>query len=178
MGVVSNKPLERDELDFRIQIDTKSIPVRARKVWCATGTLGGAPAWRYGIAYTGIGADDWDALVRFCSNEPVVQENKAQKELELVRMQADDVARLVPQRLQERLLNMLVEARRLAPIEKDKIPLVQFFYGGVVKRGSRQFHRLSIHSRVLDEAQGETRTYDTRFTFDETGTEIEMESRS
>jgi hypothetical protein len=136
----------------------------------------GKPVWRYGVQYTGISADDWDALVRFCSNEAVTVENKAQKELELVRMQADDVARLIPQRLQQRLLSMLVDARRLAPLEADKIPLVQYFYGGAMKHAGKQMHRLSIHSRVV-EADGETRTYDTRFLFDDSGATIEMDKR-
>jgi hypothetical protein len=82
---------------------------------------------------------------------------------------------LIPQRLQDRLLTMLVEAQRLAPLENDKIPLVQYFYGGAVKRGTRQLHRLSIHSRVVEDSSGETRSYDTRFLFDENGTDIEMQ---
>jgi hypothetical protein len=92
-------------------------------------------------------------------------------------MQADDVARLIPQRLQQRLLAMLVQARRLAPVEKDKTPLVQYFYGGTIKRNGRSMHRLSIHSRINDELTGEAVSYDTRFLFDDTGTDIDMESR-
>ncbi len=148
--------------------------LRAKAVWCIPGTLQGKPVWRYGMQYTGIAADDWDALVRFCSYESVSVENKAQKELELVRMQADDVARLLPQRLQDRLLAMLVQRRRLAPVEKDKIPLVQYFYGGTVKRANKTLHRLSIHSRVNDAVTGEQLEFDTRFLFDDSGTEIEV----
>jgi len=72
---------------------------------------------------------------------------------------------------------MLVNARRLAPLEKDKIPLVQFFYGGTVKRGARQVHRLSIHSRIVDELEGDARAYDTGFVFDDNGTDIDMDIR-
>lgn len=174
MGVVSPAQFEKDEVNFRIQIEERPIMLRAKQVWCIPGTLQGKPVWRYGMQYTGIGADDWDAVVRFCNNESVAVDNKAQKDLELVRMQADDVARLIPQRLQDRLLMMLVQRRRLAPLEKDKTPLVQFFYGGIVKRAGKSMHRLEIHSRVNDEVTGEQASFDTRFLFDDSGSDIEM----
>jgi hypothetical protein len=174
MGLVSPMKFEKDEMNFRVQIEERAINLRAKHVWCIPGTLQGKPVWRYGVHYTGIAADDWDALVRFCNNEAVTVDNKAQKELNLVRMQADDVARLIPQRLQERLLATVVQMRRLAPLEKDKIPLVQYFYGGTIKRGTKTMHRLSIHSRVNDAATGEQIEHDTRFLFDDTGTDIEV----
>lgn len=178
MGLIATDKFSRAEVNLRIVIESKAILVRAKQVWCLPGTLHGKPVYRYGMQYTGIGADDWDALVRFCNSEPVNVENKAQKELDIVRMQADDVARLIPTRLQQRLLTMLVESRRLAPLEKDKIPLVQYGYGGVMTRGRKQMHRLQIHSRILDEVSGETVSYDTRFLFDESGTDIEMDVRN
>lgn len=174
MGLVSPTKFEKDEMNFRVQIEERGIMLRAKQVWCIPGTLQGKSVWRYGLQYTGIGADDWDALVRFCANESVNLDNKAQKDLELVRMQADDVARLIPQRLQDKLLALLVKARKLAPIEKDKTPLVQYFYGGTIKRNNKTVHRLSIHSRVNDEASGEQASFDTRFVFDDSGTDIEM----
>ncbi len=177
MGLIAPSKFAKDEVNLRIVIENKAIVVRAKQVWCIPGTLQGKPVFRYGVQYTGIGADDWDALVRFCNSESVNVENKAQKELEMVRMQADDVARLIPTRLQERLLNMLVQSRRLSPLEKDKIPLVQYAYGGVTKRGSKQLHRLQIHSRVVEEVTGETVSFDTRFLFDESGTDVEMDKR-
>jgi hypothetical protein len=175
MGIIAPSKFEKDEVNFRIVVDDKPILARAKQIWCIPGTLQGKPVFRYGVQYTGISADDWDALVRFCNNEAVNVENKAQKELDLVRMQADDVARLIPARLQERLLAMLVQARRLAPLEKDKIPLVQYFYAGTLKRGGRMMHRLSIHSRLNDDVTGQAHSFDTRFLFDETGTDIEMQ---
>jgi hypothetical protein len=174
MGLVSPAKFDKDEVNFRVQIDERPIMLRAKQVWCIPGTLQGKSVWRYGVQYTGIAADDWDALVRFCNNESVNVENKAQKELELVRMQADDVARLIPHRLQERMLGMLVQSRRLAPLEKDKTPLVQYFYGGTVKRNGKTMHRLSIHSRINDELTGDAASFDTRFLFDDSGTDIEM----
>jgi hypothetical protein len=177
MGLIAQAKFAHDEVNLRIQIENKAIMVRAKQVWCIPGTLQGRPVFRYGMQYVGISADDWDALVRFCNSEPVTVTNKAQKELEMIRLQPDDVARLIPTRLQERLLTMLVQARRLAPLEKDKIPLVAFSYGGAVKRGIRQLHCLQIHSRVVDEGSGDAVSYDTRFLFDDSGNDIEMETQ-
>jgi hypothetical protein len=35
-------------------------------------------------------------------------------------------------------------------------------------------HRLSIHSRMNDEVTGEAASFDSRFLFDDSGTDIEM----
>jgi len=162
------------EANFRVMLDTRPVLVRAKRIWETPGTLQGKAAWRYGFTFTGISADDWDAVVRFCNNDAVVVENKAQKELELVRLQADDVARLIPKKLQDTLLRLLVERRRLAPVD-DKTPLVQYLYGGVVKRGGMAMHRLVIHSRVRDPATGEIQSFDTRFVFDDQGNNVAMD---
>jgi hypothetical protein len=162
------------EGNFRIMLDTRPVLIRAKRVWEKPGTLQGKPAWRLGYTFTGISADDWDAVVRFCNNDTVVVENKAQKELDLVRLQADDVARLIPKRLQDQLLSMLVERRRLAPID-EKTPLVQYLYGGVVKRGPLALHRLVIHSRVRDLVTGDIASFDTRFVFDDQGNNVAID---
>lgn len=173
LGIVSPSSLGA-EGNFRIQLDAKAILIRAKRVWETPGTLQGKPAWRYGFTFTGISADDWDAVVRFCNNDAIVVDNKAQKDLELVRLKADDVARLIPKKLQDTLLALLVERRRLAPLD-EKNPLVQYMYGGVVKRGASAFHRLVIHSRVRDAASGEIVSFDTRFLFDDQGNNVQID---
>ncbi|HVA34365.1 MAG TPA: PilZ domain-containing protein [Candidatus Baltobacteraceae bacterium] len=162
------------EGNFRVMLEERPVLLRAKRIWETPGTLQGKPAWRYGFTFTGISADDWDAVVRFCNNDAVVIENKAQKDLELVRLQADDVARLIPKRLQDQLLKMLVDRRRLAPLD-DKHPLVQYLYGGVVKRANLALHRLVIHSRVRDPVTGETADFDTRFVFDDQGSNVAID---
>jgi hypothetical protein len=72
------------------------------------------------------------------------------------------------------MLSMLVQKGRLAPID-DKTPLVQYAYGGVVKRNGKALHRLSIHSRVRDPATNEVKAYDTRFMFDDQGGNVAMD---
>jgi hypothetical protein len=122
LGVVS--PGEAgSEANFRVLLENRPVLIRAKRVWQSQGTLQGKLAWRCGYTFIGISADDWDAIIRFCNNDAVAVENKAQKELELVRMKADDVDRLLPKRLQDQLLAILVQRRRLAPLD-DKTPLV------------------------------------------------------
>jgi PilZ domain len=167
LGLVSPAALA-EEVNLRVQIESRNVVIRAKRVWQQPGTSQGKPAWRYGFFFTGISADDWDALIRFCNNDQVNVENKAQKELELVRLKADDVARLIPKKLQDQMLSLLVSKGRLAPID-EKTPLVQYSYGGVVKRNGKALHRLSIHSRLRDDLTGEVKAYDTRFFFDDQG---------
>jgi PilZ domain len=173
LGVVSNAALGA-EANFRVQIESKAVVIRAKRIWAKPGTLQGKPAWKYGLTFTGISADDWDAVVRFCAGGSVAVENKAQQELQLVKLKADDVARLIPKRLQDQLLAMLIERRKLAPLD-GKTPLVQYSYGGVLKRGDLALHRLSIHSRIRDSATGEITAFDTRFLFDDQGGNVALE---
>jgi hypothetical protein len=173
LGVVLPNELGA-EANFRVQIESRAVTIRAKRVWAKPGTLGGKPAWKYGLTFTGISADDWDAVVRFCGGGAVEVENKAQQELELVKLKADDVARLIPKKLQDYLLALLVERRRLAPLD-GKTPLVQYSYGGVLKRGVLALHRLSIHSRLRDPATGEITSFDTRFLFDDQGNNVSLD---
>ncbi len=173
MGVVTPTALP-EEANFRVQLEGRNIVIRAKRVWQQPGTAQGKPAWRYGLTFTGISADDWDAVIRFANNDQVAVDNKLTKELELVRLKADDVARLIPKKLQDTMLSMLVQKGRLAPID-DKTPLVQYAYGGVIKRSGKALHRLSIHSRLRDPATNEVRAYDTRFLFDDQGGNVQMD---
>ena len=174
LGVLSPAELPAPEVDFRIVLQEKNIVVRAQTVWTQPEMYQGKRAWRYGMRIVGIAADDWDAIVRYCSGGKVVEENVAQKELELVRMQPDDVARLIPEKLQRRLLQMLAERRRLAPLD-ERPPLVQYSYGGVVKRDKVMMHRLQIHSRVENAGSGEMESYNTVFLFDDGGQHVAIE---
>jgi len=173
MGVLSPKELGV-EGNYRVQIESKTVTVRAKRVWAKTGSMQGKTAWKYGLTFTGISADDWDAVVRFCSGGSVAVENKAQMELQLVKLKADDVARLIPKKLQDQLLSMLIERRRLAPLD-GKTPLVQYSYGGVQKNGNLALHRLMIHSRVRDPVTGEITSFNTRFLFDDRGQNVSID---
>lgn len=164
LGIVLPAQIAAGEAEFRTALDERPFVLRAKTVWSQPGTYRGQVVHRCGLKITGIAADDWDALVRYCKGEHVAENNKAQSELQMVRLQPDDIARIVPLRLQNRLLTMLVERKRLAPLDQ-KIPLVQYSYGGRVEREGARLHRLLIHSRIFDEALLESRAFDTQFLF-------------
>jgi hypothetical protein len=79
---------------------------------------------------------------------------------------------LLPIALQERLLGMLVERRRLSPLQENVTPLVQYFYSGVVRHNNALVHRLTIQSKVVGPEGAEI--YETRFVFDDQGTSIQV----
>lgn len=170
--VLTQEPVAPAEFEIRASLDTRVVRVRAKTVWHDTVVHQGKSVWRYGMSFTGVSADDWDAVVRYCSDKPVAEENKAQEELAAVRMTPDDASRLLPTALQQRLLRMLVERRRLAPIQENVTPLVQYFYAGAVQHEGRSMHRLTIQSKVVGPEGSEL--FDTRFMFDDKGESVQI----
>ncbi len=162
----------KDEFEIRATLDDRNIRLRAKTVWQDNVTHHGKTVFRYGMRFTGIPADDWDAIIRFTTDKPVAETNKAQDDLTTVRMTPDDTARLLPKALQTKLLRMLVERRRLAPINPSVTPLVQYFYSGVVRHQDKVMHRLTIQSKVVGAEGGEM--FETRFVFDDTGETVLM----
>ncbi len=110
--LLTQEPTGRDEFEVRATIDTRVLRMRGRSVWQDTVTHQGKSVWRYGMRFTGISADDWDAIIRYTTDKPIEEDNKAQEELVSVRMTPDDANRLLPIALQQLLLSMLVERRR------------------------------------------------------------------
>ena len=159
-----------DEFEVRAQIDERQVRMRAKAVWQDNVQHQGRKVWRYGMRFTGIPADDWDAIIRYTTDKPVADANKGQEELTTVRMTPDDTARLLPRELQTRLLQMLVERRRLAPLDEKITPLVQYFYSGIVRHNDKLMHRLTIQSKVVGVEKDEL--FETRFVFDESGTNV------
>jgi PilZ domain len=170
--VLTQELVERDEFEIRAQLDERPIRMRAKTVWKDNVQHQGRLVWRYGMRFTGISADDWDAIIRYTTDRPVAEENKAQDELMSVRMTPDDTARLLPKALQTRLLRMLVERRRLAPLDERVTPLVQYFYSGIVRHNDKLMHRLVIQSKVVGAESGEM--FETRFVFDESGQNVQI----
>lgn len=168
--VLTQEPVGRDEFEIRATIEQRIVRVRARAVWQDTVSHQGKSVWRYGMRFTGIAAEDWDAIIRFTTDKPVAESNKAQDELTTVRMTPDDADRLLPHKLQQRLLAMLAERRRLAPLSDKVIPLVQYFYSGVVQHENKLMHRLTIQSKVVGIEGDEM--FETRFVFDDKGDNI------
>src|SRR6202011_1303191 len=135
--ILTQEPIGRDEVEVRMQLDERSLRMRVKVVWHDNVQHQGRKVWRYGMRFTGIPADDWDAIIRYTADRPVGESNKAQEELTAIRMTPDDAARLLPKELQNKLLTMLVERRRLAPLDDRVTPLVHYFYSGVVRHNDK-----------------------------------------
>ncbi|MDB5094313.1 MAG: hypothetical protein JWO85_2414 [Candidatus Eremiobacteraeota bacterium] len=170
--ILTQEQVGRDEFEVRAEIEQRPVRVRARTVWQDNVQHQGRKVWRYGMRFTGIPADDWDAIVRYTTDKPVAESNKAQEELTTVRMTPDDTARLLPKELQTRLLQMLVDRRRLAPLDVRVTPLVQYFYSGIVRHNEKLVHRLVIQSKVVGPERDEL--FETRFVFDENGQNVSI----
>ena len=169
--ILTQEPIGREELEVRAELDERSVRLRAKIVWHDNVQHQGRKVWRYGMRFVGIPADDWDAIIRYTTDRPVTESNKAQEELSAVRMTPDDAARLLPRELQTRLLQMLVDRARLAPLT-DRVPLVQYFYSGIVRHDDRLVHRLVIQSKVVGPERDEL--FETRFVFDESGKNVQI----
>lgn len=169
--LLTQEAVPREDFEVRAQIDDRPVRIRVRVVWHDNVKHHGKTVWRYGTRFTGISADDWDAIIRYTTDRPVAESNKAQDELTTVRMSPDDTARLLPKELQNRLLGMLVERRRLAPLD-EKTPLVHYFYSGIVRHNDTLMHRLVIQSKVVGPERDEL--FETRFVFDESGKNVQI----
>ncbi|MGA2392023.1 MAG: PilZ domain-containing protein [Candidatus Lustribacter sp.] len=174
-GILAREEIPNDEFILRLKLDERVIPTRVKVARKLPGTLQGAKAFRYGVEFVSISADDWDAVVRWSKGGAAAEaSNKVKSDLEMVRMSADDADRLMPVALQTRLLNGLARRGRLAPLVPNQQPLVQYFYGGTVKRNGMTMHRLAIVSRMADVNDGPPQEFRTLFYFDENGEHIEM----
>jgi hypothetical protein len=115
--------------------------------------------------FEGIAADDYDAVVRFVKDLPE-PENKAQGEIAAAAAGSDDAYRLLPMGVQKRIVEVLVQAGRLAPETDARNPLLRMKYLG----SNAGKHRFAIHSRHL--VAGEIRAHDSLFVVEDTGNVI------
>jgi hypothetical protein len=169
--ILTQENVAQKEFEVRAQIEERMVRLRAKTVWQDNVTHQGRRVWRYGMQFIGIPADDWDAIIRYTTDKAVADTNKAAEDLTRVRLTPDDTARLLPLALQNRLLTMLVQRGRLAPLDPKAHPLVQYFYSGIVKHEGRPMHRLMIQSKVTD-PEGAAQMFETSFVFDDTGQSI------
>jgi hypothetical protein len=170
--LLTQEPVVHAEFEVGVQLDERNLRIRAKVVWHDNVQHQGRKVWRYGMRFTGIPADDWDAIIRYTAERPVGETNKAQEELATVRMTPDDTARLLPKELQNRLLQMLVDRHRLAPLDERVTPLVHYFYSGIVRHNDKLVHRLVIQSKVVGPDSDEM--FETRFVFDESGKHVQI----
>lgn len=159
----SRTPPPGANVDVVIEVDGRRV--RARLTIVRTG-----PIVRDGVSWTlvagtyeGIAADDWDAIVRFCRAQPPPQ-NRAASELAALAATDDDAYRLLPLKVQQRVVDTLARAGRLAAWDAHKSPLLRMIYAGTTRTGQ---HRLTVHSRLSRD--GEVHFFDSVMTVDDAG---------
>jgi hypothetical protein len=168
---LAKEQIKAKEFEMLVQVEDRVMRVRAKVCRESPANYQAKRVFQYGMMFSGIGADDWDAIVRYTTDKPVSESNKAVDDLQRVRMTPDDTARLLPLALQNRLLAMLVQRGRLAPLDSNKTPLVQYFYSGIVRHEGKPMHRLSIQSKTIG-MDGNPQLFETPFLFDDSGSNI------
>ncbi len=154
------------ELNLAMTIRNREIRARVAVKRTEKASAGGTPVHRIACTFMGIAADDWDAIVRFVNDEPE-PENKALDELK-ARRKEDDAYRLLPLRVQNRLVNILVSSNRLEPPHKDQLPALRLHLIGTHREpDGTQVHRVNVHSRKLIDDQWYA--FDTQFLIDSRG---------
>lgn len=168
--VLVKKEFLTDEVTMRMSLDSSHCEIRVKPVWNIAGMYKGELAYQYGMQFAAASAADRELIERWLAGKPLEEVNHAQEELHSIRLKPDDVNRLIPLALQEKLLQKLVERGRLAPLDPTQTALVAYDYGGKVRYQGKPMHRLTIHSKVMGKEDADR--YSTRMMFDETGVEI------
>jgi hypothetical protein len=159
------------EFELRAKIHDRTLCLRAKTVWRDNVSHQGRLVWRYGMQFSGIPADDWDAILRYLTDASITDSDGPQDDPANVPLTPDDTARLLPQELQNRLLSMLVQCGRLAPPDDNVTPPFHYFYSGIVKHEGKPMHRLAIQSMFVD-SEGTPERFETQFVFDDSGMNI------
>jgi hypothetical protein len=151
------------QLDVAIDIGPRRVKARLKVARQGTMSRDGAEWVLIAGVFEAIAADDWDAVVRFCKNrsDPT---NKGAEELAAMAGQDDDAYRLLPLRVQQRVVTVLMQSGRLAPGSDPKNPLLRMSYEGKTTSGK---HRLAVHSRRSQD--GEVLQFDSVLTVDDAG---------
>ena len=66
----------KEEFILRLKLDERVIPTRVKVARKLPGTLQGAKAYRYGVEFVSISADDWDAVVRWSKGGEAAEQRK------------------------------------------------------------------------------------------------------
>ncbi len=157
------------DYDCIMDIERRKIRLRLKTVRSGT-ILRENQQWTLlGCSFSGIAADDYDALVRFCKdmNEP---ENKAARELASLD-RTDDAYRMLPMRVQQRVLDALIRLGRLDMPQPNQQPLLRMSSLGTDKGKQR----LAVHSRIAGGHGEEAQTFDSVLIIDESGA-VKVES--
>jgi hypothetical protein len=157
--------------DFDIIMELGSRKIRTRLHTARSGTiLRDNMQWTIlGCTFSGIAADDYDALVRFCKDMHEVG-NKAAAELAAMD-KSDDAYRMLPMRVQQHVLDALIRLGRLDMPMPNQQPLLRMSSLGADKGKQR----LAVHSRITGGHGMDPQSFDSVIVIDESGA-VKVES--
>jgi hypothetical protein len=130
------------EFDAIFDLGKRQLPLRLRSVRGREFVREGTRWIAVGCSFSGIAADDYDALVRVLKNIPD-SVNAARAEL-AAKDKTDDAYRLLPLAVQHRVLATLIKHGRIAMPPEGQAPLMRMDELGRGPDG----HRLAVHSRI------------------------------
>jgi len=157
--------------DFDIVMEIGGRKIRTRLHVARSGSiLRENQQWTViGATYSGIAADDYDAIVRFCKDIPE-SANRAATELAAMDRN-DDAYRMLPMKVQQHVLDALVRLGRLDMPVPNQQPLLRMSSLGV-QQGK---HRLAVHSRIAGGHGSDPQQFDSVIVIDDSGT-VKVES--
>jgi hypothetical protein len=157
--------------DFDIIMELGSRKIRTRLHTARSGTImRDNMQWTIlGCTFSGIAADDYDALVRFCKDMHEVG-NKAAEQLAAMD-KSDDAYRMLPMRVQQHVLDALIRLGRLDMPQANQQPLLRMSSLGT-QQGK---HRLAVHSRISGGHGADPQQFDSVIVIDESGA-VKVES--
>ncbi len=150
------------QFDCVVDIGTRKIRLRLNVVRSGQIPRGGETWSVLGCSFTGVAADDYDALVRVLNGIAEVG-NKAQSELAQID-KTDDAYRMLPMKVQQRVLDTLVRIGRLDMPQPNQQPLLRMSSLGT----NAGKHRLAVHSRIPGGVDG-PQSFDSILIIDEAG---------
>jgi hypothetical protein len=162
-----------EELRLRIMFKEHDFIVGVRKVWEMEVVREDKTWWMGGMRHVVIGQNDREFIECYIAGKTYFEGNKLLEALEELRRHPDSADRLLPPEILERFHRHLVAKKRLA-LHDGQSPLVKYHYDGPRQRNGRRVHLMTIESRLVEE--GATRTFTTKFVFNDTATAIEVVS--
>ena len=131
------------DFDAIFDFGRRKIRLRLHTVRDGPFTREGARWTGLGCTFSGVAADDYDALVRILKNIPE-SGNVAQTEL-AAKDRTDDAYRLLPLAVQHRVLATLAQRGRIDIPPEGQAPLLRMADLGLIAGGA---HRLGVQSRI------------------------------
>jgi hypothetical protein len=167
--LATKTPPDTPDFDVIMEIERRKIRLRLKTARKGT-ILRESQQWTLlGCSFSGIAADDYDALVRFCKDIKET-ENKAARELASMD-KTDDAYRMLPMRVQQRVLDVLIHMGRLDMPQANQSPLMRMHSLG----SENGKHRLAVHSRIAGGRGTEPQTFDSVIVIDDSGA-VKVES--